>query len=475
MTKAKHTRKKALDLFRVLKRHFDEGISIPKLAIETGRSERTLYCDIRIFREQGIKGFSRQIRADKGRRRKITPEVVKAIEGLCLEPPKPPITWVYRQIAESCERRGIAAPSYWVVLDVYHRLDERLKTLAHEGPKAYDQRFEELLRREAEHPNDMWQCDHKDLKLWAVDHSGRVGKVWLTAILDDFSRMVPGYYLAIGAPNSMRIAIALRQGIWAKEDDRWPVSGIPDIFYSDHGRDFESTHIEQVAADLGMELVNTIEYKPRGRGKIERFFRTLVQMFCRNHKTSRDQPKPLAEIDTAFSEWLEKYHHRKHTEIKMTPFEKWTGGGLLPRLPASLEDLDLMLMKVAQPRTMHRDGLRLDNRRYSHELLTESIGEEFDIRYDPRDLEHIWVYGLGGGNLICKADFMGLHPSREQIAETIARRQRVKKRLNKDLNDKKEAGEAFVSKPALSAALPRQTNEQQQPKRRLRKHFHERT
>ncbi len=198
-------------------------------------------------------------------------------------------------------------------------------------------------------------------------------------------------------------------------------------------------------------------------------------MFARRHKTTKDKPKPLTEIESDFKVWLDDYHHRRHSEIKMTPFEKWSRGKHLPRLPDSLEALDLMLMKASQPRTMHRDGIRLDNSRYSHELLTESIGEEFDIRYDPRDLQHIWVYGLGSGSLICKADFMGLHPSKQQIEETIARRQRVKKRLKKDMNNKREAAETFMSSPDTGTDRPSPTDEKQQPKRMLRKHFHERT
>jgi len=473
MKKSKERGNAALHLFRILRRHFDEGISIRQLAEETGMSERTLYRDIRLFREQGVHGLNRNPRADRGKRRKITSEVEKAIEGLCLQAPKPPVAWVCRQIAESCRQKGLAAPCYGVVLNVYHRLDQRLKTLAHDGDKAYEQRFDELLRREAKHPNDIWQCDHKDLKLWAVDHNGRIGKVWITAILDDFSRMIPGYFLAIGTPNSMRIAIALRQGIWIKANERWPVSGIPDVFYSDHGSDFESTHIEQVGADLGMDLVNTIEYKPRGRGKIERFFRTLVQMFCPNHKTTKEKPKPLMEIESSFRDWLDEYHHRRHSEIRMTPLEKWSRGGLLPRLPDSLESLDLMLMKVSKPRTMRRDGIRFDNKRYSHELLTESMGVEFDIRYDPRDLSHIWVYGQGG-ILICKAAFMGLHPTKEQTEETISRRQRVKKRLKRDVRDKRDAAEEFIAKPDVDRMVDRKTDDKEQLKRRLRKHFHER-
>lgn len=284
--------------------------------------------------------------------------------------------------------------------------------------------------------------------------------------------MITGYYLSIGAPNSTRIATTLRQAIWKKNDVRWPVAGIPDIFYSDHGADFTSTHIEQIAADLGMQLVNTIVYKPRGRGKIERFFRTVVQMFCPDHNTKRDKPKALTQIENAFREWLDSYHHRKHKEIKMSPVERWTAAGFLPRLPESLDSLDLMLLKVSKPRTMTGVGIRFDGRRYSHEVLTESNGERFGIRYDPRDTSHIWVYGEGG-KLVCKAECKGLNPTKEEAAETISNRQRVKKRLKKDVKAKQIKGDEFLSEPEQEEPVTEKIDDKQ-PRRRLRRHFHER-
>jgi len=56
------------------------------------------------------------------------------------------------------------------------------------------------------------------------------------------------------------------------------VRGIPEVFYTDHGSDFTSRHIEQVAADLKMRLVFSLPGQPRGRGKIERLFNTINQM-----------------------------------------------------------------------------------------------------------------------------------------------------------------------------------------------------
>jgi len=72
--------------------------------------------------------------------------------------------------------------------------------------------------------------------------------------------------------------LTLRQAIWRKSLPHWKILGIPATFYSDHGSDFTSAHLEQVSADLKMSLVFSEPGMPRGRGKIERFFRTVNQM-----------------------------------------------------------------------------------------------------------------------------------------------------------------------------------------------------
>lgn len=70
----------------------------------------------------------------------------------------------------------------------------------------------------------------------------------------------------------------LYQAIWRKENYEWPICGIPEKFYTDHGSDFTSKHLEQVAIDLKMELVFSAIGVPRGRGKVERFFQTVNQL-----------------------------------------------------------------------------------------------------------------------------------------------------------------------------------------------------
>src|SRR5512135_1367599 len=57
------------------------------------------------------------------------------------------------------------------------------------------------------------------------------------------------------------------QAIWRKSQPGWYICGIPQVLYTDHGSDFTSRHIEQVAADLKIRLIFSTGGKPRGRGK----------------------------------------------------------------------------------------------------------------------------------------------------------------------------------------------------------------
>jgi putative transposase len=97
--------------------------------------------------------------------------------------------------------------------------------------------------------------------------------------IDDYSRAIAGYYLGFEPPSVLRTSLALRQAIWRKTDARWPICGIPDVLHTDSGSDFTSRHMEYVAADLKMQLVFSTPGQPRGRGRIERFFRTVNEMF----------------------------------------------------------------------------------------------------------------------------------------------------------------------------------------------------
>jgi putative transposase len=95
--------------------------------------------------------------------------------------------------------------------------------------------------------------------------------------MDDSSRAIASFRLSLEAPSAIQTALALRQAMWRKALPNWKIPGIPATFYTDHGSDFTSAHLEQVSADLAMSLVFSEPGIPRGRSKLERFFRTVNQ------------------------------------------------------------------------------------------------------------------------------------------------------------------------------------------------------
>jgi putative transposase len=109
--------------------------------------------------------------------------------------------------------------------------------------------------------------------------------------------------------------------------------------------------MEQVAADLKIALIFSLPGAPRGRGKIERFFGTVQQMLL--PELPGYAPKgsqgivpelTLPAFERLFRAWLlDDYQQRLQSEIGSAPQARWEAEGFLPRMPDSLEQLDLLL------------------------------------------------------------------------------------------------------------------------------------
>src|SRR6266540_6936087 len=261
----------------LLRAYLDDGVPLTHVAAQSGIPHRTLQRWLARYRAGGLAGLARAARADRGRSR--FPEPLRLlVEGLALRTPVPSTAHVHRQVAAVAEREGWAAPSYSTVYAIIRGIDPALRTLAVEGAKRYAEVFELVYRRQASRPNENWQADHTQLDLWVVTPAGKPARPWLTVIEDDHSRAIAGYAVNLGAPSALQTALVLRQAIWRKAEPGWHVCGIPSVFYTDHGSDFISQHMEQVAADLRMRLVFSLPGRPRGRGKVERYMDTINQM-----------------------------------------------------------------------------------------------------------------------------------------------------------------------------------------------------
>ncbi len=274
--------------------------------------------------------LARKKRTDTGEHRAVSVKLKEAIEGIALHKPPLPIATICRQARHLAQNLGEEPPSYWVVYRIVSGLPADPVTLAHEGTKAYSNTFELVHRREATGPNAIWQADHTPLDILLLRPDGEAAKPWLSIVIDDYSRAVAGYFLSFEDPSTLHKSLALRRAIWRKEDSRWIVCGIPDVLYTDNGSDFTSRHLEQVSVDLKIRLVFSIPGKPRGRGRIERFFSIVNEMFlCEldgyvpRGAGVRGKPRlKLVEFDALFRTFLlDVYHRRECSETKTPPVD----------------------------------------------------------------------------------------------------------------------------------------------------------
>jgi len=430
----------ALDRYKVIRPFLEKQTTLANLATTNNINVRTLRRWIRQYKADGMKGLERKTRKDKGSHYNLSEVQQQIIEALVLQKPPLSFTAIHRKFVTIAEKKGWTVPSYFVVRDIAHQIDADLLMLAHKGSKEYAQVYELLHRQESGNQNEVWQADHTPLDIALLDEKGQSRKPWLTIIIDDYSRAISGFFLSFEAPSALHTALALRQAIWRKANTKWIVCGIPQVLYTDHGSDFTSKHIETVCADLKIQLVFSTVGKPRGRGKVERFFLSVNQLLLMNldgyappYSKLLKATLTLADFSKLLESFIvEQYHYKVHSTTGQEPLKRWTSNSFLPQLPNSLEQLDLLLLTVPKPRKVRRDGIYFQNFRYIHTTLAGYVGESVVIRYDPRDLAQISVFL--NHKFVCPAICQELVGHTISLKEIIKARRSKKRELRQIIN-----------------------------------------
>ncbi len=446
----------AWERYQILRPHLEDTVPLSRVVKDAGIPLRTAQRWVANYKKLGWAGLCRSKRKDSGTHRVVNLEVQKLIEGLALQKPAMSIATIHRRVRDWCLHSEITVPSYETVYGIIRNLDPALVTLAHEGTKAYKQTFDLLHRHHAEKSNAIWQADHTLLDIWIKNEKEQPVRPWLTVIMDDYSRAIAGYYISFSAPSALQTALALKQGIWRKNNPSWHICGIPEILYTDHGSDFTSQHIEQVCLDLKIQLIFSTVGEPRGRGKIERFFRTVNQLLLAKlpgyAPSGHKSPNPVLnfnELDREFERFLIEYHQIEHSQTKEAPQKRWDSKGFLPQLPESLEKLDLLLLTIRDTRRIQRDGIKFQSLRYTDPLLANYIGEDVSIRYDPRDMTEIRVYYEN--KFLCRAICPDLSTETVTLKEIKAARLQRRKQLKQQIKDRVSIVDALMGNKKQSS------------------------
>lgn len=284
---------------------------------KTRISRSTVLRWMRVYKQSGgqLQSLYPADRSDRGQSRSLDEDTCLALVRLRKELPKATV----KKLIEQMHMRGLVGPGAQLPATTVYRFLHQHGLMYPDEPKAVDRR-----KFEAELPNDLWQSDVMHGPKVQVDLKER--KSYLIAMLDDHSRLVAHgqFYLSEQLNHYLD---ALQQALLRR--------GLPRKLYVDNGPAFRSRHLQHVCASLAIGLVHSKPYKPQGRGKIERFFRTVRSDFLTGFKG-----RTLDQLNEAFDLWLaEIYHQRKHGSTAQSPFNRFTAKlHCLRPAPANLTD-----------------------------------------------------------------------------------------------------------------------------------------
>lgn len=237
-------------------------------------------------------------------------------------------------------------------------------------------------RYEAAAVNATWQSDVTE-GFYVPDPTqpGTFKQVYLMGFLDDHSRLIAHgeWYFKESLPclfDCLKKAVLRR--------------GLPTTLYWDNGPAYKAKQTELLAARLGVRIVFSTPYAPQGKGKIERFWQTTAKGFLQ--EAAHAGILTLAELNTAFWAWLDRYHARPHQSTGMAPLARWEAGADTVRYPNPAEIHDVFLWE--ENRLVHKTGtLSLSGNEYR--VSDTLVGRTVQVRYDPLDLATVKVFTDG--------------------------------------------------------------------------------
>jgi putative transposase len=302
-------------------------------------------------------------------------------------------------------------------------------------------------------PFEIGHLDHTLLDIELVDSDNPdlvLGRPWLTLLMDAFTRRVLAAWLSFDPPSYRSDMMALR--LCVKRHNR-----LPDMIVTDRGSDFESAYYETLLATTHVMKKSRPASKPRFGAVIERLFGIANTLFIHeligNTKATRRaramsesvDPRGLAiwDLETfyeALAAWFyDVYDTRLHPAIGKTPRQAHERGVELSGARAmrywTFNDdfIRLTLPSNAEGTlTIHKTaGLRLNGRRYWHDLLGEPrlSGTSVEFVWDPWDMRYLLAFVEGAWIRCVEPTLASLPPLSERellLASTeLAARQKA--------------------------------------------------
>lgn len=354
----------------------------------------------------------------------------EAVDGLLADPVLAPLltqiqlpsrTWFYGHVSWLSAQPGAGAQTY----------------IARHGRADWEANFQlfDRFAQTATLPLQYVFADHYKLDVLHVDDEFReiLGRLWLTLLIDAYSRAVLGIFLSYEAPNIESIQGALRHAIWPKTDlaafgidQPWLCYGLPQRLFLDNAWAHQSQSLETLVKALAgggcytqIELVFRPTYQARYGGLVERIFGNLSGQLRERlpgallrpeqrhwHNASQGACLLYRDVVRIMNQVVVDYLHTPHRELGgVTPHEQWlTGLRLLTPVPPPLTPHLARCFWRLHPdsRRVTANGLALFGLHYWAPALDglrspdrQGQRRSFQLRYDPTDVSRVAVFEAG--------------------------------------------------------------------------------
>ncbi|MBN2396616.1 MAG: DDE-type integrase/transposase/recombinase [Candidatus Atribacteria bacterium] len=287
----KNNKKKELQQ-RAKEMYYNQGHSIEDIAVELSKSKRTIYRWLGLVNQE-LLSVSHKSKKKSGRPKIYPLEIINRIIELKKELPQRSAPLVHKWLKEEFPD---ACPSIPYIQKIVR--DQGLSNNTTDRSKGY-RRFQRSK------PNDMWQID-----IAGVQTVGYLKQVYLIALLDDCSRYIVSarYFKDQTAPNVIMI---VRDAILAY--------GRPNEILADNGAQFKNilgelaTKYSKLLKSLGIKPIFASPYHPQTKGKLERWFKTVNQMFLIEARffIKNNPESTLADLNRMLEEWVKWYNNEK--------------------------------------------------------------------------------------------------------------------------------------------------------------------
>jgi putative transposase len=268
------------------------------------------------------------------------------------------------------------------------------------------------------------QIDHTQLDIELVDRNGRrMGRAWFTAVIDEYSRALLGFYISPLPPQRFVVGMALAHAIYPKGEwlvahgveGAWEMSGVPFTISSDSGSDLRANDTKDAHKAIG---ITNVDFRPRGRPKygaiIERFMGTMAQLakglpgYTGPHWLKKPKPSQklpcftLDEINEYITRWVVTRYHQRSVGRRPPPARSWCEAA--ERMPVTMckkpletrEYLEKLYLPSTKPKTVGSKGVQhlylFFRSEYLDRFLVNASKEsrQVEFRVDPRSISQIY-------------------------------------------------------------------------------------